>query len=179
MDFPDKLITAYNFELVEDHHSPGSGRYGVKVTLPIDISAVFPYLNSVLDDSRYDHENHILIGTNSKHRYAFRPHEIQAGIVANLSEASSAAEVVVELVNRIWHEREHITPSLRERKLPAVYDIYRLLPRTNCKKCGYMTCLACAADISNGVISPDKCSLLLKPEYSQKRLQILEFLSSK
>ncbi len=120
----NKLITDYRFELVEDHHSPGSGRYGVKVILPIDISPSFPYLNTMLNDTLYDHENDILIGTNNRRRYAFRPYEIQAGMVKDTSEASSIVDEVVELVNRVWEEREHITPILRERKLPTVYEIY-------------------------------------------------------
>jgi ArsR family metal-binding transcriptional regulator len=168
----NKLITDYRFELIEDHHSPGSGRYGVRVILPADISTSFPYLNTVLDDALYDHENGILIGTNDRRRYAFRPHEIQVGMVTDPSEAPSIVDEVVELVNRVWKEREHITPSLRERKLPTVYDIYKLLPRTNCKECGYPTCLACAADIRNGIISLDGCPLLSKPEYTQNRDQI-------
>ncbi len=61
----EKLITAYRFELVEDHHSPGSGRYGVLVTLPEDISAVLPYLNSILDETWYDQENKVLIGSSN------------------------------------------------------------------------------------------------------------------
>jgi len=174
----DKLITDYRFELIEDHHSPGSGRYGVRVILPIDISASFPYLNTVLDDALYDHENSILIGTNNCRRYAFRPHEIQAGMVKDPSEAPTIANAVIELVNRIWKECEHITPSFRERKLPTVYDIYKLLPGTNCKECGYPTCLACAADIRNGVISLERCPLLSKPEYTQNREQIRTLFST-
>jgi len=168
----NKLITDYRFELIEDHHSPGSGRYGVRVTLPADISASFSYLNAVLDDTLYDRENSILIGVSNRRRYAFHPHEIQIGMVRDPSEASSIVDEVVELVNRVWKERERITPSLRERKLPTVYDIYKLLPGTNCKECGYPTCLACAADIRNGVISLDRCPLLSKFEYTQNREQI-------
>ena len=167
-----KLITDYTFELVEDHHHPGSGRYGVRVILPADISASFSYLNAVLDDTLYDHENGILIGANNCQRYAFRPHEIQVGMVKDPSEAPKIVDEVIELANRIWKEREHITPSLVERKLPTVYDIYKLLPRTNCKECGYPTCLACAADIRNGVISLEGCPLLSKPEYTKNREQI-------
>jgi ArsR family metal-binding transcriptional regulator len=144
----------------------------VKIILPSDISASFPYLNSVLDDTSYDHENSILIGVSSHRRYAFRPHEIQVGMVRDPSGASSIVDEVVELINRVWKEREHITPSLRARKLPTVYDIYKLLPGSNCKECGYSTCLACAADIRNGVISPDRCTVLSKPEYKQNREQI-------
>jgi len=174
----NKLITDYQFELIEDHHFPGSGRYGVRVVLPADISASFPYLNIVLDDTLYDHENSILIGTNNRRRYAFRSHEIQVGMVTDPSEALSIVDEVVELVNRVWREHESITPSFRERKLPTVYDIYKLLPKTNCKECGYSTCLACAADIRNGVISLERCPLLSKPKYAQNREQIRTLFSS-
>jgi len=174
----NKLITDYRFELIEDHHHPGSGRYGVRVILPDDISASFAYLNTVLDDTIYDHGNSILIGTNNRRRYAFRSHEIHIGMVKDSSEAPFIVDEVVELFNRVWKEHELITPSLRERKLPTVYDIYKLLPRTNCKECGYPTCLACAADIRNGVISLEGCLLLAKPEYQQNREQIVALFSS-
>jgi ArsR family metal-binding transcriptional regulator len=174
----NKLIIDYRFELIEDHHSPGSGRYGVRVILTTDISASFPYLNTMLDDALYDHENCILIGVSNRRRYAFRPHEIQAGMVTDPSEAPSIVDEVVGLVNRVWSEHECIVPSFRERKLPAVYDIYKLLPRTNCKECGYSTCLACAAGIRNGVISLAGCPLLSKPEYTQNREKIRILFSS-
>jgi len=51
---PTNLITNYQFELVEDHHHPGSGKYSVRIMLPGDISEAFPYLNTVLDDTKYD-----------------------------------------------------------------------------------------------------------------------------
>jgi len=174
----NNLITDYRFELVEDHHTPGSGRYGVRIILPSDISASFPYLNTVLDDTIYDHQNSILIGVNNHRRYAFRPYEIQAGMVTDASEASSVVDEVVKLVNQVWKEHERIMPSFKERKLPTVYDIYKLLPGTNCKECGYSTCLACAAEIRNGVISSDRCPLLSKPEYAKNREQIRTLLSS-
>ena len=178
MSTDDNLITDYRFELVEDHHHPGSGNYGVRVILPIDISPSFPYLNTVLDNSRYDHEYGILIGASDQRRYAFRPHEIQAGMVNDPSEASLIAEESVRLVNQVWRKHTDITPSFKERRLPAVYDVYKLLPKTNCKKCGYTTCLACAADIRNGVLSTDRCPVLLKPEYARNREQIRNLFSS-
>jgi ArsR family metal-binding transcriptional regulator len=175
---PDKLITDYRFELIEDHHSPGSGRYGVRVILSTDISISFPYLNAVLNDTLYDHENSILIGVSNRRRYAFRPHEIHAGMVIEPSEAPKIADEVIDLVNQVWDRHEHITPSLRERELPTIYEIYKLLPGTNCKECGYPTCLAYAADIRNGVIPLDRCPLLSKPEYKQNRDQIRNLFSS-
>lgn len=178
MDDNNELINSYRFELAEDHHTFGSGRYGVRVISQDDISACLPYLNTELDDTQYDHENRILIGNNNQRRYAFRPHEIDAGMVTDRSAAPKIASEVVELVNRVWRERENINPSTRERKLPPIYTIYKLLPGTNCRDCGYPTCLACAADIRNGVVSMNVCPLLQKPEYTQNKEHILTLFSS-
>ncbi len=157
----NKLITDYRFELIENHHSPGGGRYGGRVIVPTDISTSF-----------YDYENRILIGGNNRRRYTLRPPEIQAGIVTDPSGTPSIVKEAVEPVNRVWREHEDITRSFRERKLPTVYAIYRLLPGTDCKECGYSTCLACTACIRNGVISLERCPLLSKPEYTKNKEQI-------
>ena len=36
-------------------------------------------------------------------------------------------------------------------------DIFKLLPKTNCKKCGFLTCLAFAMALANGKSSVDAC----------------------
>jgi ArsR family metal-binding transcriptional regulator len=177
MSDAEKLITDCTFELIEDHHSLGSGRYTGRVLLPQDISACFPYLNTVLTENRYDHENRILIGTSHGRRYAFRPHEIQLGGVPDPARATEIVDEVVALVNRVWRERGGITPSLKERDLPTVFEIYRLLPRTNCRECGQVTCLACAAEIRGRNLSWEACPCLLKPEYAASREKLRQLLA--
>lgn len=175
----EDLITDYQYELIEDHHFPGSGRYGVLVTLAEDISAVFPHLNSVLDDTVYDHQNQILIGTNHNQRVALRPHEIRIGMIADPSTASVSVREVVDLVNHVWQERDRIVPSLRERKLPTTYAIFRLLPQANCeKRCGCLSCLAFAADLRSGKAQLEQCPLLSMPEYADNRKRIITMFSA-
>jgi ArsR family metal-binding transcriptional regulator len=173
----DNLITDYTYELVEDHHNPTSGRYGVRVNITADIGTAFPYLNAVLEDSIYDHENSILIGMGNGKRYAFRSHEINLGMVADPQKASEMAKDAVEFVNRVWADRNNITPSFKERKKPPAFEIYKLLPGKNCKECGYATCLAFAADLRSGAVDLDKCTMLLKPEYSDTREKIIKLFS--
>jgi len=36
-------------------------------------------------------------------------------------------------------------------------DIYKLLPRTNCRECGFPTCLAFAMQLAKKAVSIDKC----------------------
>jgi acetyl-CoA decarbonylase/synthase, CODH/ACS complex subunit gamma len=39
-------------------------------------------------------------------------------------------------------------------------DIYKLLPKTNCKECGFATCLAFAMQLAKKAVSIDKCPFL-------------------
>lgn len=57
----DDLIKGYDFKLVEAGCAPGSGRYVLQVDIQNDISPIFPYLNALLNETQYDHQNCILI----------------------------------------------------------------------------------------------------------------------
>ena len=168
----DRLITEYEVELAEPGCSPGVGRYGLLITVPDDISPSFPYLNAVLDDTLYDHENRVLMGGEKGRRYAFRPNDIRVAGIPDVADAPHIAEDVVGRINQVWQDRGEITPSFRERKVPATFDIYTLLPRSNCKQCGYPTCLAFAADACNNPELLENCPPLSRPENADSRVQI-------
>jgi ArsR family metal-binding transcriptional regulator len=172
-----KLITDYQFELVEDHHQPGSGNYSVCVMVRDDISGVFPYLNTILDNPWCDYTSCILIGSRNKIRYAFRAHEIRVAVLADRSNVSDISKEAVDLVNETWKNHDDITPSFRKRKLPQAYDIYKSLPQTNCKKCGYATCVAFATALRSGEARLKQCPLLIEPEYAKNRENIIKLFS--
>lgn len=48
-------------------------------------------------------------------------------------------------------------------------DIYKLLPKTNCRECGFVTCLAFAMQLAKKAVSIDKC-----PYLSEEAKRILE-----
>ncbi|MEM3546378.1 MAG: acetyl-CoA decarbonylase/synthase complex subunit gamma [Candidatus Bathyarchaeia archaeon] len=48
---------------------------------------------------------------------------------------------------------------MSEKKLSPM-DIYRLLPKTNCGKCGSPTCMAFAFKLAQGAVTVDKCPFL-------------------
>ncbi len=153
----ERIIDEYDTKLVEAGCAPGSARYGALLSFNRDISEVMPYLNAVMDNPRYDHDNRILIVREDEQAYAIRPHEINIARANNWQEAQQLASGIVEKINGIWQEREGITPRLSERKIPAVINIYKLLPGTNCKECGYPTCLAFANDLGQGKVFPENC----------------------
>ena len=55
-------------------------------------------------------------------------------------------------------------------------DIYKLLPKTNCKECGQENCMAFATKIVNREIDLDSCKPLFKKEYEKAYLQLKELL---
>ena len=168
----DKLITSYDFHWVEAGCSPGSGRYGLQVDIPNDISPVFPYLNARLAGAQYVPPGHILIWKEDDRAYALRPHEIrivQLGGIDDHEQAGELARSVVERINAVWGNRKDITPCFTERLRPSVVDILRLLPRTSCKQCGYATCLAFATHLREGRALPEQCPPLSEPGHAGNR----------
>ncbi|MCS7115005.1 MAG: acetyl-CoA decarbonylase/synthase complex subunit gamma [Nitrososphaerota archaeon] len=55
-------------------------------------------------------------------------------------------------------------------------DVYKLLPRTNCKECGLENCMAFAAKVVNREVSIEKCTPLKKKEYEKAYRQLKELL---
>ena len=174
----DKLIERYDFQLVEPGCAPGSARYGILINTPNDISPVFPYLNAIWENAWYDHDNEILILRGRDQTLAFRAHEIRvAAGTSDPAEASQTASEVVARVNRAWQERQNITPRFTTRKQPAVIDIFKLLPKTNCKKCGYLTCLAYANALRIGEVQLEQCTSLSQAQFADNRQKVLAILA--
>ena len=59
-----------------------------------------------------------------------------------------------------------------------IMEILKLLPLTNCKLCGYATCMAYAAALREGEISPNDCSSLREDRYREKREKLRAYLES-
>lgn len=55
-------------------------------------------------------------------------------------------------------------------------DIYKLLPKTNCKECGQDNCMAFAAKVVNREVPLEQCKPLLKPENEKAYKQLKELL---
>jgi len=55
-------------------------------------------------------------------------------------------------------------------------DVYKLLPRTNCKECGEENCMAFATKVVNRELSIEKCPPLLTKEREKAHKQLKEML---
>ncbi|MEM2911387.1 MAG: acetyl-CoA decarbonylase/synthase complex subunit gamma [Candidatus Bathyarchaeia archaeon] len=55
-------------------------------------------------------------------------------------------------------------------------DIYKLLPKINCKECGEENCMAFATKLVNREVTLEKCTPLLKKEHEKSYKQLKELL---
>ena len=159
----NQLIGGYELEVATPECSPTTTLWRAKISLQDDITEVLPYLNASLPNVVYDHSIGVLLWDGDGRRYAFRPFEIDIAPVADRTDAEATAGRVIGMVNDVWSRRHEIEPSYEGVKpLPNLLDIYKLLPRTNCKECGYSNCMAFATDLRTAKVELVQCPPLFK-----------------
>ncbi|OLS13600.1 MAG: formylmethanofuran dehydrogenase, subunit G [Promethearchaeota archaeon CR_4] len=58
----------------------------------------------------------------------------------------------------------------------SALEIYKLTPKTNCKKCGKTTCMAFAMSLVKREVKPEDCPPLLEAKYAAQLLQLKQLL---
>lgn len=169
------LIEDYEIELEDPACVPGAPVYAAKVHIHNDVSEVMPYLNAVLERARYGADNRYIIWKEGDRAYALRPHELAVSMVWERHQAYEFVDKAIARINEIWGRRGEITPDYTPRTKPRVLDILKLLPKTNCGECGLQSCMAFAAELAEGIRSPEDCPSLAEEGEVLARLESLVF----
>lgn len=136
---------------------PGADMWSIKININKDIAGLLPLLNAELEKADYNHKAQVLIWKSGGKKYAFRPREISVAPVSDREQAPDLCGEAVAIVNDIWLRKDEIEPDYTQQELPTVMEIYKKLPRSNCGKCGYPTCMAFAAALRTGETSAADC----------------------
>lgn len=131
--------------------------------LDIDVSPLFPYINAVAEDATF-YDKPIFIKFIYKHCLcALYPTRGAAAPFKNYRQAYDFTVQLVDYMNDIHRRKSTISPSYKKFKPVNVLDILKLLPRNNCRECGFKTCLAFAAALSTQGTTPHTCPHLGRP----------------
>ncbi len=158
------LVSRYEMDLLSPACEPGSEIWSARAALEADIREVLPYLNAKLPGAVYDHKASVLVWKDGGRKFAFRPREIKAAPVMDREEGQKLIDRAVSLANEVWQNRSEIEPDYERTTVPSLMQIFRYLPRTNCGKCGFPTCMAFAAALRNGRVELECCPELEKRE---------------
>lgn len=134
-----------------------------------EISGVFPYMNSVLDGAIYNHHGKTLTLRKDGRLITLHPTRVVAAKIEDLEDAHDVITWIVNLINECHAKRATLNPNYERRNRLTVIDIVRLLPGTNCKKCGQLTCLAFAALLSEEKISLEACADIYLTQFRGQR----------
>lgn len=143
---------------------PGSLEFRAKFKFNSDISSLFPYINAVANKPLYFDKPHYIKFNFNEFHCALYPDNGVLAVVENKDHAIKAIEKLIEFLNDIDSNKDSIEPNDKKFKNIPALNIYKLLTKNNCKKCGCPTCMAFAAALVKGDISLDKCPDLCNPK---------------
>jgi len=144
-----------------------------------DISPSFPYVNAELGGWDYNPANQVLLLKLSEGKWiTLHPHQIAIRGIRDLEEAHALLEWIRGQINEIYERRETISPRYVSQAGLKIMEILKLLPMTNCKACGYATCMAYAAALREGEITLAACPPLWEEKYQEKRDKLEDYLQS-
>jgi len=166
------LIEKYDLEVFTPPCDPGTERFSAIARLVVDIRETFPYLNATLRGAVYNPTAPALMWTKGGHHVVFHPFQIAVSNVPDREAATREVEGLVKLVNRTWERREEIVPDHEERRRPAPLAVYKLLPATNCKRCGEPTCFTFAVKLAATQVHLEDCPPLFEPTQAERLAQL-------
>jgi len=138
-----------------------------------DISEVLPYLNAVLGGDSYIKDPPSVTFKAQGKLITVHSRKIAINALRDEEEAHHILEWLKKEINDAWDQREKIVPKYDGKKAPHILDIYKFLPKSNCRKCGQPTCMMFASLATQGAKGVKDCSELT--EASSAKLK--EYLS--
>lgn len=150
----------------------------VKASLGEDISEILPYLNSVIRSAIYNPNIPSLTFKKNGVMITLYPRETDLAKVSDEEQAREILSWIEGMVEWCYRNRAEIEPCFERRQRLNPLDVYKLLPGTNCGKCGEATCLAFSVKLCLEERNVMQCPELFTGRYAGKRDALLKLLSS-
>ena len=139
-----------------------------------DIGEALPYLNAELDGDSYIKEPPSVTFKMNGKLVTLHSRKIAVNALKDEAEADHVLAGLKQELNEAWENRERITPKYNGKAKPHILEIYKLLPKSNCRECGQPTCMMFASLATEGFKGPGDC-----PQLSGDNMQALEASLSK
>ena len=167
------LLTGYSLEIFRSKCHPGAQTLHCFAHLSDDVGAVLPYLNTVLGGFGYTKEPPSLTLKSSGKLITIHPRKIAVNALQDEEQAEKIVGWLQREINSAWENRENIAPSFEGVKPPALMEVLKLLPKTNCRECGEPTCMVFAVRVIEGVKDHSNCP----PLAPEKKEALAAYLS--
>jgi ArsR family metal-binding transcriptional regulator len=148
-----------------------------KPAQPID--AVMPLLNAMLPNViSYNPRASALVLRRKPGFITLLADTIYITQVKDADEGLGLLDALRDLLNQTWERRDEIESRNEERRTPRPLDVWQLLPRTNCRRCGELTCMAFTFGLLEARRRVDECVPLCDESALVPRATLLEMLGN-
>jgi ArsR family metal-binding transcriptional regulator len=143
-----------------------------------EIHEVFPYLNAIIKGCIYNQPALTLTIRNEEKLITLHANHVTMTLIEDEREAYEVLNWLKDLINETYEKKDQIEPNYTDGGQLKPSDIQKLLPGTNCRECGFRTCLAFAFKLVDEKIEIAKCTPLFLDQFKEKRKVLLETLQS-
>jgi len=166
------FLTGYTTEMFRPKCNPSFQSVHCVAHLEQDISEVLPYLNTALGGGDYAKSPPTLTLRIHGKLITLHAREIFVNALKDEAEADKILGWLKKEINEAWEKRAEIEPSFEAPPAPQMMEILKLLPKTNCRKCGEPTCTVFALRAAEGIKGTEDCTDLT----SENRLMLERYL---
>jgi ArsR family metal-binding transcriptional regulator len=154
------LLESYSLEIFNSRCNPGAMTVHCFAHLDQDISAALPYLNAVLGGFNYVKDPPSVTFKSQGKLMTVHGNKIAINALKDEAEAGKIVEWLKREINEAWEKRDEIEPSYESLPRPQVFEVLKMLPKTNCRECGEPTCMVFAVAVTEGVKGAEDCPSL-------------------
>lgn len=151
------LLQGYKKEMFRPKCNPSFQSVHCVARLDQDISEVLPYLNTELGGGDYVPSPPSLTLKAHGKLISLHAREIYVNALNDEEEAEKILGWLMKEINEAWDKRAEIEPTFSAPPVPQWLEILKLLPKTNCRKCGEPTCTVFALKAVQGIKGPEDC----------------------
>ncbi len=149
-------------------------RYNAKFKLDCEILHLFPYINAEVEGTQFQTKPSYVKFIYKGRLCILYPTEGAFTPVENKADAFDFLESLIKLLLNIADCKKSIVPDYREYRPVSTVEVLKILPGTNCRDCGFSTCLAFAAALSRQKTIMTKCPYLPKPVDEKSSFKLVD-----
>lgn len=151
------LLTSYTREFSRPDCRPEAQTIHCIAHLDQDVGCALPYLNAVLGGVVFIAEPPTVSFKVQGKLITVQAQKIAVNALADSAEADRILAWLQREINSAWEQRDEITPLYKATPQPQVFEILKLLPKSNCGKCGLAGCMVFAAQAAEGGRGVEHC----------------------
>ncbi len=151
------LLQGYKKEMFRPKCNPNFESVHCVARLDQDISEALPYLNTAMGGGDYVKSPPALTLKVHGKLISLHAREIFINALRDDEEADKILQWLKREINEAWDKRGEIEPTYETPPAPRWIEILKLLPKTNCRKCGEPTCTVFSLHAAQGIKSAEDC----------------------